>query len=123
MNNQPQQNYQQPQYQQPQPQYQPPQYQQPYYPPKPPKDFSAMINKVSSVLTIVFLCIGAVAFVYGLVMSIVGAASDKVYLFTSWQASQGFGEFVAGIAWTVSISAKYFFFAGVLAGIQKLLKK
>ena len=134
-NNQPQQNgyqqpYQQPQqpgYQQGYQQPQQPGYQQPYYPPKQPKDFSKLIGKVTGLLIYVFLGLAAISVVYGLIMTIVCAASDSVAFSAAsdWATYKGgaFGQLVIGCAWTISLAAKYLFFAGVIAGINKLAKK
>ena len=125
-NNQPQQNY------QPQQGYQQPGYQQGYQPsyqPKPKADIVSIIAKITSVLSLVFLIIAGVAFLYCFIMTIVCAASDKAqmahdfYIYTSKGEKSGFATFLDGFAWTISTTAKYLFYSGVLALIGKVSKK
>ena len=122
MNNQ-QPNYQQPNYQQPnyqQPNYQQPNYQQPYQPQPAPKKQGNGLNglvdliiKLLPILTIVFLGIGATAFLYYFIMGIV----DSV----GWGASGM--NIIYGIRNGIASVAQYAFYAAVTAVLSKLLKK
>ena len=113
-------NYQQPNYQQPnyhQPNYQQPNYQQPYAAPKKQGNFLNsivdLVVKCLPILTFVFLCIGAVAFVYYFIMGI----ANSIGLFSS------FGNFFSGIANGISSLARYAFYAVITAVLTKILKK
>lgn len=114
MNNQ-QPNYQQPNYQQPN--YQQPNYQQPYAAPKKPGNFLNsivdLIIKVLPLLTFIFLCIGAAAFLYYFVAGI----ASSIGMFSS------FGYFFDGIASGISALARYAFYAVITAVLTKILKK
>ena len=95
-----------------------PNYQQ-YNVPQPPKKpgegldgFVNFILKLLPILTIVFLGMGATAFLYQLVCGLINAGDYD-----------SFGLFIDGIANAFSSTARYFFYAVVCAGIYKIAKK
>ncbi|MBQ5837581.1 MAG: hypothetical protein IIW39_02800 [Clostridia bacterium] len=113
-------NYQQPNYQQPnyqQPNYQQPNYQQPYAAPK--KQGAGLnglvdfIVKLLPILTLIFLCVGAAAFLYYFVMGI----ADSIGFGAS------FRNFFVGIKNGIASVAQYSFYAAITAVLSKLLKK
>ena len=115
-------NYQQPNYQQPnyqQPNYQQPNYQQPYAAPAPKKQgnfLNSIVDlmvKLLPILTFVFLCVGAAAFLYYFIMGIV----DSI----GWGAS--FRNFFVGIKNGIASVAQYGLYAAITAVLSKLLKK
>lgn len=116
------QQYQQPQYQQPQYQQpQQPQYQQaPYgYAPRPAgqgaNGIVEFVAKILPVLTLVFICLAGVGFLYHFILSIVDSSKDYV--------TDSFRVFASGFATTISVTAKYLFYAALTTVGAKLLKK
>ncbi len=120
-------NYQQPNYQQPnyqQPNYQQPNYQQPngqpYQPYTAPKKEGNFLNsvvdlmiKLLPILTFIFLCVGAAAFLYYFIMGIV----DSIGFGAS------FRNFFVGIKNGIASVAQYGLYAAITAVLSKLLKK
>ena len=101
-----------------QPQYQAPAAPYQYAPAAPKKPIvetvSDLVIKLLGVALIVFICLGAVGFLYEFIMAIVNA-SDAY--------SNGFRIFVTYFAGAIATAAKYAFYAVVTAIGAKLLKK
>ena len=126
MNNQPQQNF--------YPPYQPPvgPGPNPYpYSPKPQRDMTQLLSKTMTVFMFVFLSLAAVSLLFGLIMSIVCAASGNlffreiVYHKTANNAndSVAFSHFINGFAWTLGTTAKYLAYFVVTIIAKRSLKK
>lgn len=84
-----------------------------------------LMVKMLGIMTIVFLGLGAVGFLYEFIMGIVNAVGETVefYGYAVGNTGSGFGGFVGGVANAIATAAKYAFYAIVTAVGAKLLKK